>query len=262
MDNQLTILISLYEEEKLRLEKCIKECLAESEFLFAHYHSNALHQITGRLRTLHNIGDKFYDDKQFSLWRIGVIENLMETTKYDVVKKNLAKEFAEVKDGLERLNASATKEPLQNQTSILDEVLTNLLDRKIKNLKLILKKSDNFFLAFTYSSRRLQVVIFHVKQLGKKWILSEERIETLKNLGFCLSENGSRLVLTLIGEKQEILKALKIILAKIVFELFYFKEFENESFIQFTEITRKFDLPITPLYLIYRYSKTRCRQAH
>lgn len=50
-----------------------------------------------------------------------------------------------------------------------------------------------------------------------------------------MAENRSKLVLTLVGDKREILNKLNHVLAKIAFEQFYFKEFENESYIQYTD---------------------------
>jgi hypothetical protein len=65
VDSQLKLLISLYEEEKVHLQKLIDECLIETEYLLAHYHSQALYKLNGRLQTLQNIDDKMYDEKVF-----------------------------------------------------------------------------------------------------------------------------------------------------------------------------------------------------
>jgi hypothetical protein len=54
-------------------------------------------------------------------------------------------------------------------------------------------------------------------------------------LGFSFTKNESKLVLELKGDKDEILGNLKITLSKIVFEIFYFKEFTNESYIEINE---------------------------
>ena len=78
----------------------------------------------------------------------------------------------------------------------------------------------------------LKVILPYVKQHIKKWILYDDKITSLKNLGFYFIENETKLILTLTGDKEDILKRIKPILAKIVFEIFYFKEFDNESYIQ------------------------------
>jgi hypothetical protein len=75
----------------------------------------------------------------------------------------------------------------------------------------------------------------YVKHHIKKWTLYDENINSFKNLGFELAESETKLILILTGEKEVILNRVKLILSKVVFEIFYFKEFENESYIEFKE---------------------------
>ena len=235
MENQLKTLISLYEEEKTILEKLIKECLADEEYLMAHYHSSALYQINGRLQTLNNIDDNFYDDKQYKISRINILEQQIENTDSGYMKEYYFKELLKTKEELEKLKQIPIKVQQQDTHLILDKALVDLLDKKIKNLKLFLKKSDNFFLSFTCSSKTLKVIIPYVKQHLKKWRLHDENLETLRNIGFDMPANGTRLVLIISGDKQTILNQLKTILSKIIFEIFYYKEFDNECYLQFTD---------------------------
>ncbi|MBK9735499.1 MAG: hypothetical protein IPO92_11210 [Saprospiraceae bacterium] len=114
-----------------------------------------------------------------------------------------------------------------------------MVDKKIKNLKLILKNADNLFLGFSYSKKTLRVTLLYIKQHIKKGTLYHKNINSFKNLGFYLSENETKLTLTLAGDKEDILNRVKIILSIIVFEIFYFKEFDNKSYIQFTEIANR-----------------------
>ena len=235
MDNQLKLLISLYEEEKIRLQKLIDECLVETKYLMAHYHSEALYQLNGRLQTLHNIDDKLYDEKSYKLNRIRGLEKHIATEASEFMKEYYSKDILKAKEELEKLNEIPNQQTQPKDPSLLDEVLQRLIQKKIKNLKLILKKEDNLFLGFSYSNKILKVILPHVKQHIRKWTLYDDNINSFKYLGFELTENESKLTLKLSGNKDDILVKLKIILSKIVFEIFYFKEFDNESYIQFTE---------------------------
>ena len=235
MDNQLKLLISLYEEEKIRLQKLIDECLVETEYLMAHYHSEALYQLNGRLQTLHNIDDKLYDEKSYKLNRIKGLEKHIATEASDLMKEYYSKDILKAKEELEKLNEIHNQQTQPKDPSLLDEVLQRLIQKKIKNLKLILKREDNLFLAFSYSNKILKVTLPYVKQHIRKWTLYDDNINSFKYLGFELTENESKLTLKLSGNKDDILVKLKVILSKIVFEIFYFKEFDNESYIQFTE---------------------------
>lgn len=239
MESQLKLLISLYEEEKVQLQKLIDECIAEREYLMAHYHSEALSQLNGRLQTLHNIDDKLYDEKDFKQrWIVG-LQKQLESESSDHMKEYLEKRLQREKVELERLNQIPKQATHPDNKTLLDETLKKLVDKKIKNLSLILKKADNLFLRFSYSKKTLKVTLPNVKQHTKKCILYEDNISTLKNLGFDLVENETKLTLSLTGDKDDILYRVKIILAKIVFEIFYIKEFENESYIRFTDIAKR-----------------------
>jgi hypothetical protein len=233
--SQLKTLISLYQEEKSKLEKLIGECLAEEEYLMAHYYLNALYQVNSKLQTLNNIDDSHYNEKQVKIRRISSLEKQIKETDAGYLKEYYSRELFKLKEDLVKLNKIPGKTTQHETHLLLDKALTDLLDKKIKNLKLILKKTSNFFLAFIYSSKTLKVTLPNIKQHIKKGILHDENIETFKNIGFNMAENSSKLVLVIKGEKQEILYKLRIILMKIIFEIFYFKEFENESYIQFRE---------------------------
>ncbi len=235
MDNQLRLLISLYEEEKISLQKLIDDCLLEAEYLMAHYHSEALHQLNAKLRTLNNIDDKLYDEKYFRFRKINGLEKLMETDSSDYMNEYYITELRQAREALAKLNQTPKQVTIPENLTLFDETLKKLVEKKIKNLKLILKKVDNLFLGFSYSKKLLKVTLPYVKSHTKKWKLSDDNINAFKKLGFALTENETKLTLTLTGDTEEILKRLNIILSKIIFEVFYFKEFDNVSYIQFTD---------------------------
>ncbi len=235
MDNQLKLLISLCEEEKARLQERINESLAEKEYLMAHYHSEALYQLNTRLQTLNNIDDKLFDEKEFKKRIICYLKKRIETEKSAYIKEDYKKEIQFAEEELEKLNQVSNQLALTDYKILLDETLKKLVDKKIKGLKLILKKSDNLLLSFSYSKKVLKVTLPYVKQHIKNLILYDENINAFKNLGFNLDKNETKLILTLTGKKEDTLNRLKIILSKIVFEIFYFKEFKNESYITFID---------------------------
>jgi len=235
VDNQLKLLISLYEEEKIQLQKMIDECLVETEYLMAHYHSQALSQINSKLQTLKNLDDNLFDYKNFRQKRIDSIQKELEFESLDYIKEYHLRDIQQLKEELEKLNQISNLSVSKNNVELLEETLKKLLDKKVKNLTLILQKTNNLVLRFSYSKNVLKVTLPHVRQHKKKWILSNYDIEAFEKLGFNLTENETKLVLILTGDKESILNHLKLILSKVVFEIFYFREFENESYIVFTE---------------------------
>jgi hypothetical protein len=235
VDNQLELLISLYNAEKNRLQISIDECLLETEFLMAHYHSEALYLVNRKLQTLNNIEDKLYDEKEFSKRMINELQKKFENEGSSHMKDYYEKTIRQHTQELDKLHQIPKQTFPSDKETLLEETLKKLIDNKINNLKLILRKADNLLLKFSYSNRILKVTLPYVKQHNKNWILYDDNINSFKNLGFNLNENETNLILKLSGTKDEVYKKLKFVLSKIIFEIFYFKEFNNESYIQFSE---------------------------
>ena len=235
MEDKLHTLISYCEEEKARLFLLIADFVKEEEYLLAHFHSQALYQLNGKLQTLQNIDDNLFDDKCFLKKRIENLEKQLKSESSGYMKEYFSKELVKLKDAFEKLNQIPKQSAVSGNATILDEALDNLVEKRIKNLKFILKKTDNLLLEFYYSKKIFKIVLPYVKRHAKNWILHDDRVNSFNKLGFELTDNENRLVLLLPGKKDEAINKLKIILSKIVFEIFYFKEFENESYIQFTE---------------------------
>ena len=89
MDDQLKTLIAACEEEKTRLQILIDEYLKEEEYLLAHYHSNALHDLNKKLRILHNFDDEFYDNKESQINKIRYYERLKNESDIRRIEKLL-----------------------------------------------------------------------------------------------------------------------------------------------------------------------------
>jgi len=237
MDDQLGLLISLYEEEKMRLQKLIEESLADEEFLMAHHYQTAFYQINGRLQTLNNILDRLYDEKRSRKDSIRGFERLKDHADSDRWRQFHEEQIRRTKEELEKLNQIPIKPVAHAAVTLLDETLAKLTEGKIKNLRLILSRKKNLLFVFTYSKKILKTTLPNVKQHMKDYILDDDDINSFKGLGFELTNNGNRLILILTGNKEEIITELKLILSKIVFDIFYFRNFDKESFIEFTEKT-------------------------
>jgi hypothetical protein len=234
LENQLNTLISLYEEEKGRLETLIKACLLDEEYLLAHYHRNALYRLNGRLQTSQNIQDSRYDAKQYQLRKIDFLEKQLADGE-DTIDNYHSTELERAKEALESLQQKPPGRTGGNTSSLFHDIIIKLLNRKVMDVKLILKKEGNFFFAFTYSNRALKVILPDVRRHLKQFALHEEKLLAFKKLGFYPAASGNKLVLTIVGDKEDILNRLEIIMSKVVFELFYFKEFKNQSYIHYTE---------------------------
>jgi hypothetical protein len=239
MEAQPNILISLYQEERQLLEHAIRESLAELDYLNAHYNQQALYQVQRRLRTLHNIDDRLYDRKHYLRNSIRITEEEMLRTDSDLLRDYFSSEIALAKDALEKISQTPDRSPATGPDLLFENVLNRLLDGEVNGVKLMLKNKDNFFFAFSYSNKKLQVKLPHIKTLLKKWVLNEPYIDTFKKMGFVMTANENTLILTISGSKEKIVNRTMLILSKIVFDMFYFIEFENQSYIHYREKPEK-----------------------
>ncbi len=216
----------------------MEAALGDEEYLLAHYHSEALQRLNKTIRALKNIDDNLFDRKEFEQRRIDRLKKQIEAENLAYMKEYYIKELEDTEEKLKELNRIPQQEALTGNKTLLDESLKKLMDKKIKNLKLILKRADNLFLAFSYSGKVLKVVLPRVKQHVKKGLLFKSNINSFQGLGFRLNESETKLILALTGEKEDVLSRLKLILSKIAFEIFYCREFDNDSYIQFTDKAR------------------------
>lgn len=236
MDDQLALLLSLYEAEINQLEKRIEESLADKEYQMAHFHSKVLYRLNRKVQTLRAIEDEFSEEKYLIGLSLKHLYAKLDTVTNMEEKVWLNEAIEERKARLEKLNSIKPIEKTSNiGTSFFYETLRRLLSKEIKNVKLVLSKKDNLCLLFSYDKKTLRITIPHIKQHLKSQLIVQYQLILFEKNGFILSVSDSRLVLNLTGNKEEILCRAKIILSKIVFEIFNFKDFANESFIQFTE---------------------------
>ena len=133
----MAFLITLYEEERARLEILIKECLDGfdgPEYLLAHHHQKALYIVDDTIRKLRKLEDNQYDDKQFCLTFIARFEKDIQETDSEYLKTYYSDMLQVYKEKLERLNSSKAPSQAEASSGVLEEALVNLISKKIKKL--------------------------------------------------------------------------------------------------------------------------------
>ena len=231
MTEKLNILITLLEEEKQHLLQFIQVAVNEEEYLIANAHSNALRLVNQKLLTLRNIDDIHYDEKYFLSGQIDFDEHQLNKETPDSMIA-LRQELEKKKEKLARLNLKRKETNALGNGGIFDETLSRLLQRKIKKFTLILSKRNHLQLEFSVLKNILNLTFPNIKKRLKEYVLYQSQIDHMILLGFSLTNHDDKLVLKFSMKDMSSLNDLKIILSKIVFEVFYFKEFENESFIE------------------------------
>jgi hypothetical protein len=236
LDNKLKTLVDYYEEEKKRLLEIINGYTNEFEYEFAHFHAQALFQVNAKLQTLYSLQDRKHDEKRMKQNNIRNLEERIKEETSAYLKRVLLKKMEQKKLELEKL--TQVSEPVNENNTVFNETLNNLLETKITGFTLFLSQEDRFQLDFTYKANVLKAVFPYVKQHIKTSMLSDEAILVLHSLGFVYNCNNCRLLLFITGDKSIIKYELEWRLAKIVFDLFNFSSFEGKSCISVKDKTR------------------------
>ena len=230
MENQLAILIARYQEEKTRLQVLTKECLEDFEgpdYLLAHYHQKALFKVEHTLRILNRLEDSLYDEKQRNLRLISFYEKDIEKSDSELYKKYLTEQLVKYKKRQEELNSVPKPIDSQNDNQILENTLSQLVSKKIRKFKIVFNKSENVVLSLTTKKGIIKISSSAIK----REIIHKSELELLEKLGFTLT-NRSRLVLFLNHQGIDQLTALRFLLARIVFDISYFRHPTDENFIE------------------------------
>ena len=235
MENQSSLLIALYEEEKTILEVMIKECLEDfdgPDYLLANYHQRAIFQINRNLQILKNLEDSLFNQKEFALRRISRIEKELEENKSEHLKSYLTERLQREKAELEKLNSIPKLATSEEDKQILENTLADLINKKIKKFKLVFSKSKNLYLEFLSPKNKIKIILPHIKQHIEKCNLYESEVIAFQKIGFEII-NGSRLEISFINEGEKTTYKLKFLLIKIIFKILYYTEHKNESYIEF-----------------------------
>jgi hypothetical protein len=230
--DQLQTLIKELETEKAGLLRLIGEAVKEQEFLSAHFHTEALGQIDRQLQTLKNLDDELYD-KKYCL-EMG-IENsrkrLIEET--DDKFKSIMNRFIEEKEKeLYELNQTPKRQRDINGKRHLPDYLEQFIKGKVKGLRISLSKSGNLSIEIRNSKYGNRLIMHNIKKLEAEYLLTEERLLKMKGLGFSLNNKRDKATAILNVDRKVATEKIMRLLSIIVFEVFYFKELDNETIIE------------------------------
>ncbi|RAV97804.1 hypothetical protein DQQ10_26900 [Pseudochryseolinea flava] len=203
-------MIQELEQEKANLKNLIDDAVKNGEYLTAHFHQEGIAIINKKLHTLNNLDDKNFD------------------------KKSLAEIFGIPTQDDDTFSTSREKETdALTESSILFEHLGELLSRKIKGINIVLKKSANLALRLSTDGAILKIEVSNVQALRKSMTITNHGLDHFIALGFTIEEGGDKLTFRQKHQDAETsLHEIQTIISKIVFDIFYFKEFRGETFLE------------------------------
>jgi hypothetical protein len=228
----LKTLIEELEKEKEDLQRLIDEAVKEQEFLNAHFHFEALGQINSRLQTLKNLDDELYDKKYFLEIAIENARKRLNDESDDFLKSMTNRFIEEKEKELKDLNQIPKKQKTINSKSLLLDYLEQFIKGKVRGLRVILSKSDSISIEIRNSKDGTKLTMPNIKKLEAQYLLTEERLLKMKGLGFSLNNKRDKAIAILNVDRKVASEKIMRVLSIIVFEVFYFKELDNEAVIE------------------------------
>ena len=238
VDDQLFHLASLAEEERDRLKALIFNCLKESEYLIADHHQKALNRIESLLSKLNSFADPHYDEKAHRLNMIQYYKVMASEQEHPKIKEYYHNQIEQEKAILEELSRKTEQLGKSEIVQVFEPALQRLLLGQIKNLQFIISKEKNLLLKFSYSKKVLKLSLPDISRLLKDRVVYDYQLVLLGNFGFEYTKGKHRMVLTVSGSKEIVAEKLRVVVARILFDVFNYKEFTGQSYISFTENQR------------------------
>jgi prefoldin subunit 5 len=229
LKSELDAVIEYYETEKNNLEFLIKECVEEMDYFLAHQHFRALRRVNSKLQTLHNLKDPHYDSKEsLERWK-ALYEDRLYNEKSEGLSNYYKEKIESLENELHELNNSQKKFSRDGQE--LDDCIYDLAEGNLSAFKFYLKKEGNFFLELRRINDLL-IISFPPNADLQEYSITDSNLKSLISLGFCSNEVTGRLEYTYDLKSFSNSIFVKTLIARIIFDVYYYKELDNPTFIE------------------------------
>ncbi|MGI4865467.1 MAG: hypothetical protein ACRYFZ_16215 [Janthinobacterium lividum] len=232
MSSKLEKLIAFYEAERVSLTAELAECVAEADYKRVYLFSKGLGRINQQLQTLYNLRDKWHDEKEYRAHSIKFLEERVadgETAEY--VRRYYTERIAAEKKKL----AELTQLPFQNSSvgQVMRDMLGKLLAGELAGFTLVLQDSRRLYCHIRLMRKTLFMTIPEVRRHRADYTLQKSHLRKFRSLGFGLYDTKDKLLLFAPYSTLEEVSAVQRTLARIAFEVFYFKDLTGETFIKY-----------------------------
>jgi hypothetical protein len=222
-------LIEFYELEKAGLEISIKTFLEELEYKMAHYQLRGLKKVNKTLQTLYNLADPLYDTRTRLESEKNVYEKLRNEWKNNAY---FDEKIIKIDQLLEALSREKTKQALDGQE--FDDALYDVIEGKTKGFRFHLRKSANFWIDFrTANDTTMIISVTPTTQITEDYFLTKSHIHGFTGLGFIFNKAAGTLEYVYHTTSFKNVFFVKILIARIIFDIFYYKVFDHPAFIEY-----------------------------
>jgi len=233
MKSDFDALVEFYKKERKFIERCIKNNIKEMEYLHAHHHSEALFRIDHKLRVLETSRDSFHDEKRRLELTVILFERLDRKHQRSNLASHYKKKLDEYKDRLQKLNQESKKPIVDDQK--IDDALFALLDGTYNGFILYLNAKDNLGITFELLMPPVLTISVGIKEVfNVDYFLDNDDPQNIvlnkfKDLGFALNDAGTKLVYKYDMTKFKDALSIKILLARLIYDIFIYAELDKPA---------------------------------
>jgi hypothetical protein len=228
MRSNLEKLIAAYEAERASLTTEMEECVAEADYGKAHLFSKVIRQVNQQLQTLYNIQDKWHDEKERLVQWISYLE---ETKAANELSRHFTELIAENKEKLAALQHASAQKATPGRA--VRDALNKLLTGEIRGFTLVFQESNRLSCHLRLVRRTLILTIPEIRRHKDDCTLEKRHLRKLKRLGFALYDNKDKLMLFAPYSAIDDIKVIQLVLARITFEVFNFKDFVGDTLLKY-----------------------------
>ena len=230
MRSKLEKLLAAYEAERASLTTEMEECVTELDYGRAHLFFKSLGRVNQQLQTLYNLQDKWHDEREcLTHWVKCLEEQLTVTEGYS--HHYIAERLAADKEKLAALREASAQKAIAGHT--VREVLNKLLAGEVTGFTLVFQESKRLSCHGRLVRKTLILTLPEVRRHRVDYTFQKRHIKYLERLGFRLYDNKDKLMLFAPYSAVEDINAVQRLLARITFDIFYFKELAGETFIKY-----------------------------
>ena len=235
MSSKLEKLIAYHEAEYAALTAQIDECIGETDYKMAHRIAKGLFVVGEKLRVLHNFQDKFYDDKKEIARRLAIYNEELGKETSNYMRGYWQKEIAEQERKMNAVLGAQQGAAANSTSQVIHQALRKLLGAEIAQFKLVLDKANMLCCNIRLVRKTLIMSIPEIKRHRMYGRFRKKQLAHMQRLGFCLYDQNDKLMLILPYSDRDELEHVKLVLAQLVFEIFYFKEFSGQAYVSYFE---------------------------
>jgi len=225
MDEELNEIIIYYEEEKTRIEELLAECLQFSDYKYANLFQNGLGILNNQLTILKSLKDSNYLKKKELKEQIENYHKLLLINPQ--ISDYLNERIKRDEINLDDLSTYESRPFYDGQE--FDDATFDLVEGKIQSFIFHLKKAINLYLKFECERNNFVISITPDEQMGREIHFPKAKKRLLKSIGFKRNKTKEyfQLKLPLLSFKDS--QQIKIIVSKIIYEVFFINELDTET---------------------------------